>query len=116
MNKLGRLPRELRRLEKLMQTEPLLRGEKLQITYLHEANEVYLNKIKAFYKKNKEILKKQDYKLFVLTGINIFMFLPCRSFCSLKLWLDSGFVFLDHGNSIFHILFQLLINIYCFSI
>ena len=96
-NKLGRLPREFRRLEKLIQTEPLLRGQKLQATYLHEANEVYLNKIKAFYKKNKETLKEKDFKLFVLTGINIFMYAPCRSFGSLKLWLDSGFVFLDHG-------------------
>lgn len=108
VNKLGRLPRELRRLEKVIQTEPLLPGQKLQATYLHEANEVYLNKIEAFYKKNKETLKKNDFKLFVLTGTNIFMYQPCRSFCSLKLWLDSGFVFFDSGNSIFHILFQLL--------
>ena len=93
VNKLGGLPRELRRLEKVIQTEPLLRGQKLQITYLHEANEVYLNTIKAFYKKNKETLKEKDFKLFVLTGQNIFIYHPCRSFCSLKLWLDSGFVF-----------------------
>ena len=55
----------------------------------------------AFYKKNKETLKEKDFKLFVLTGFNIFMCRPCRWFGSFKLWLDSGFVIYDHDNSYF---------------